>query len=319
MTGSVDLSGYAALKTWAEMFYDVQQHRIRTENRLGSKEVLPEVFAPEVAAARATEHRIKLHLRRQFRQTAPFGVLEWVKSTKGIGIDSVARLVGHLGHPRIATPFHWEGSGSNRTLVADEPYERTVGELRAYCGHGDPDRKPFKNMTAADAAALGNPTLKKLVHVVADCAIRYKPDAHLPDPTNELTITRNGPLGRDLSAVDSHPTGDTHCSIVVDGDPFRDTHGWAGNHVDRGVAEPSPGTTTKLSAATKQPSWPYRAVYNNRRAETFDRVHDKPCVRCGPSGNPAEAGSPWSKTHQHADALRIVGKEILADLWKAAI
>ncbi len=46
-----------------------------------------------------------------------------------------------------------------------------------------------------------------------------------------------------------------------------------------------------------------------------DKTHTVECVRCGPSGKPAQPGSPWSKGHQHAHALRVVGKEILRDLW----
>lgn len=60
---------------------------------------------------------------------------------------------------------------------------------------------------------------------------------------------------------------------------------------------------------------PFRDVYDARREVTADRVHEKACVRCGPSGHPAPPGSPWSDGHKHADALRIVGKEILRALW----
>jgi hypothetical protein len=63
---------------------------------------------------------------------------------------------------------------------------------------------------------------------------------------------------------------------------------------------------------------PYRAIYDARRAATADRVHETPCVRCGPSGKPAQPGTPWSAGHQLADALRIVSKEILKDLWREA-
>jgi hypothetical protein len=62
----------------------------------------------------------------------------------------------------------------------------------------------------------------------------------------------------------------------------------------------------------------FRIVYDNRKTETLDRVHAAPCVRCGPKGKPAESGSPWSRAHRNADALRIVGKEILRDLWTEA-
>lgn len=63
---------------------------------------------------------------------------------------------------------------------------------------------------------------------------------------------------------------------------------------------------------------PYRPVYDERRTATAERLHAAPCVRCGPSGKPAPEGSPWSAGHQHADALRIVSKRILRDLWRAA-
>jgi hypothetical protein len=63
---------------------------------------------------------------------------------------------------------------------------------------------------------------------------------------------------------------------------------------------------------------PYRLVYEQRRAFTADKVHSVVCVRCGPSGSPAQPGSPWPLAHQHGDALRYVGKRILRDLWREA-
>lgn len=60
----------------------------------------------------------------------------------------------------------------------------------------------------------------------------------------------------------------------------------------------------------------YRKVIDARRAKTIDRVHSEECVRCGPSGKPAQPGTPWSKAHQLADALRVTSKEILKDLWR---
>lgn len=62
----------------------------------------------------------------------------------------------------------------------------------------------------------------------------------------------------------------------------------------------------------------YADVYYARKAVTEGRLHANDCVRCGPSGKPALAGSPWSDAHRHADALRIVGKEFLRDLWLEA-
>lgn len=61
-----------------------------------------------------------------------------------------------------------------------------------------------------------------------------------------------------------------------------------------------------------------RDVYDTRREQTKDRVHERVCVRCGPSGSPALPGSPWSDGHKHADALRVLGKSFLRDLWIAS-
>lgn len=68
----------------------------------------------------------------------------------------------------------------------------------------------------------------------------------------------------------------------------------------------------------KQAHSPYRTLYDTRREVTRERTHAEACVRCGPAGKPAPTGTPWSAGHQHADALRIVAKEILKDLWRAA-
>ena len=68
----------------------------------------------------------------------------------------------------------------------------------------------------------------------------------------------------------------------------------------------------------KNRSSPYRAVYDATRAKYADAVHQVPCVRCGPSGKPAQPGSPLSDGHKHARALRAVAKEVLRDLWREA-
>lgn len=59
----------------------------------------------------------------------------------------------------------------------------------------------------------------------------------------------------------------------------------------------------------------YREVYDKTRAKYDGAVHKVDCVRCGPSGKPAKAGSELSAGHQHARALRAIAKEVLKDLW----
>lgn len=66
----------------------------------------------------------------------------------------------------------------------------------------------------------------------------------------------------------------------------------------------------------KQAHSPYRAVYEDARKKYDDSVHAAPCRRCGPSGKPAQPGTPLSAGHQDARAIRIVMKEILKDLWR---
>lgn len=63
---------------------------------------------------------------------------------------------------------------------------------------------------------------------------------------------------------------------------------------------------------------PYRKVYDERREQDAEAVHEKDCVRCGPSGKPAKKGSPLSDAHKHARALRAVSKAFLKDLWLEA-
>lgn len=87
------------------------------------------------------------------------------------------------------------------------------------------------------------------------------------------------------------------------------------------------GERSNWSDDAKQRAWliavscmkaggPYREVYDTRKAATEGRLHAVECVRCGPSGKPAQPGTPWSDGHRHADALRITSKAILRDLWR---
>lgn len=233
---------YDELRLFAEMFNDVQEFRKAIANKVRSGGVDSEVIGAALEHYAQAEHAMKLELRRCYKRTVPASIQAWAKREKGIGVTDahlLARLLGVIGDPRLANPYHWEGSGrDNRVLVADEPFERTLHQLWSYCGHGDPKRKRRAKMDRDDAMALGNPQAKMLVWNLATACM--KTDGH------------------------------------------------------------------------------FREVYDKRRAATAERLHAEACVRCGPSGKPAQAGSPWSKAHQHADALRIVGKEILRDLWVAA-
>lgn len=74
--------------------------------------------------------------------------------------------------------------------------------------------------------------------------------------------------------------------------------------------------TARSDSKVQPPS--LASVYYQRKTATEGREHASECKRCGPSGKPAQPGSPWSDAHRHADALRIVGKAFLKDLWLEA-
>ena len=234
-TGSSD--DWLTLRIWAEMFHDAQEQRIASVNRAERGGVDPSIYAAYIESVKTAEKLVRRSMILAYRRTVPAAVQQWVKDTPGLGESTMARLLGHLGHPRIATPHHWEGSGSKRVLVADPPFERTIGQLWQYCGHGRPGR-PQRGASAEDMAALGSPKLKMLVHLCAEATMKQKAN---------------------------------------------------------------PGR--------------HRLLYDELRIEYMDKRHSSPCVRCGPSGKPAQVGSPWSLGHQSAAALRVVGKELLRELW----
>jgi hypothetical protein len=63
---------------------------------------------------------------------------------------------------------------------------------------------------------------------------------------------------------------------------------------------------------------PYRVLWDEARDKYKDSIHPADCVRCGPAGKPALAGSVRSAAHQQAMADRLVKKAILKDLWREA-
>jgi hypothetical protein len=230
--------GWLELRVWAEMLHDAQKARIAADNRALRGGVDPSAYAVYLEALARSEHECELNLKRCYRRVVPAEIVAWQKRTVGIGDKLLARLLGHLGHPVMATPHHWQGTGSNRVLVQDTPYRRTVGQLWQYCGHGAHGRIR-KGISAEELAAMGSPTLKMLVHLNAESCM-------------------------------------------------------------------------------KQRTSPYRLVYEEVKASVEDKTHTVECVRCGPSGKPAQPGTPWTAGHKHAHALRLVGKQILRDLWLVA-
>lgn len=300
-----DLSGFHELRIWAETYADQQDHRKRIMNRLGLKAdgtptasgaAIPvELFAGQLDAIQTAEHLTALAMRRCYRRVAPTGILEWQRDTFGIGEHLLARLLGALGHPRIATPYHWQGDGTDRELIADPPFERTVRQLWSYCGHGDAARKKAKGMTADDAFALGSPRCKMLVHLLAEAAIKCRLEPERCSVANE-----------GAAEPTTSPESPILCAVAMVSPAARDLPPRAPSGGACAKTSPAPADTLAehpecLPRAIRRPgARRLRAIYEQRRAVT------------------ATTRPEWTDGHSHADALRIVGKALLAELWEVS-
>jgi hypothetical protein len=272
--------GYTELRLYAEMFFDVQEFRLSLENKIRSGTVHDDavLFSDAIARLKLTEKEMSDATIAEMNQTVAPSILVWQQTQHGIGEHTLGLLLGVIGDPYVAHPYHWVGKGKGkRVQVADESFIRKVSQLWAYCGHGDPARKPRKGVSVEEAAALGSPKAKKLVYLMAANCVKagvryYCADAEMFKPKGK----------EDADKV--------ICGLC--GEQKDD-------HLRKSLSD-------------------YGQLYLDSRHHYEDRVHQVACVRCGPSGKPALAGSPLSKGHQHAAALRKVGKEILRDLWIAA-
>lgn len=165
---------YLALRAIAEVYEDLQRVRIGIGNRVARAPIDGDLIAGQMEGIAQSEHQIKLLLRRTFRKTVDPEIVAWQAETIGVGEHLLARLLGVIGHPVHTTVHRWEGEGSERTLVVVGMKRRRVSDLWSYCGHGDATRRRAKGMSAADAAAMGNPRAKMLTHLIAESCLKAK-------------------------------------------------------------------------------------------------------------------------------------------------
>lgn len=178
-------------------------------------------------------------------------------------------------------------------------------------------------------AAIGDPywnTLHDRPRLVSElwayCGLHVLPAAH----STSATHGSHGGGGQTHPSQTSRDAHSVIAGVTKQGDPG---HRRSGDHTTLAGVAPTRArgqranwsTTAKTRAylvaesCIKQARSPYRAVYDDGRKKYADAVHATPCRRCGPSGKPADAGTPLSAGHQHARAMRLVMKEILRDLW----
>jgi hypothetical protein len=132
-------------------------------------------YALLVKPAEEIEARYAKLLLEEFARVVPDHVRQFGAETFGFG-DGVlfARLIAYIGHPRIAVPHYWEDG--EKEPVAYEPYERTISELWAYCGCGDPALSGcygYSVRTREERLALGKrSTARAVLRAWSDIIVR---------------------------------------------------------------------------------------------------------------------------------------------------
>jgi hypothetical protein len=131
-----------SFRTVAEGLSDAIKARCSTENRVkrGGGAADPMQARAMTELARENEERYREMLQATYEMHVPDHVRAWAAGIPGLASGELfPRILGILGHPRIAIPYMWE----DKMLVpAGEPYERTLRQLWQYAGCGDPRMVP---------------------------------------------------------------------------------------------------------------------------------------------------------------------------------
>jgi hypothetical protein len=293
----------------ADVLDDLERVRIANENRLRqlTRDVEDEdgeqrglglpLDHPDVArlsmivdTMAQSEHQAELNLKRMMRRH-PLG--PWVAQARGIGEKQAARLLATIGDP------YWND-------LHQRP--RTVSELWAYAGYHVLPAGQVGRDTHPGPASGGQ---LRTDQIRLDAQSGYVGPAHTPVGQASAGAHTLLAGGNQHGGDPDHPLPEGHRSGV-------------------GVAAArARGQRANWSASAKMRAYlvavsivkaggPYREVYDQARAKYDGALHQVECKRCGPSGKPAQPGSPISAGHQHARALRAVAKEVLKDLWREA-
>ncbi len=197
-----------AIRTLGRLLDDLEHVRIQNGNRSGALERegyerLPQLAAVQEAVVHA-EHLAELELVRVWRTHPLAG---WAKGYRGAGEKSVARLIAEIGDP----------------YVREDGTIRTLGQLRALCGHGDPARAGQipRGATQAEIFKRGNPRAKKQVWLIATSLLKAgNRDAYAAarfqyaDAKHEKSCVRCGPSGHPALPGSSLSDGHKHARAL---------------------------------------------------------------------------------------------------------
>ena len=154
----------AMLRAAAESLTDAIGMRVSMENRVlrGGAAADSEAAQRLTGIARASENDCRALLFSLYTEAVPGPVREWAAGIPGLATGEVfPRLIGLIGNPLTATPYKWEIPAKGaRYLIADgEPYDRSVRQLWAWCGCGDPARRIEAGMSQEQLLACGKRTV----------------------------------------------------------------------------------------------------------------------------------------------------------------
>jgi len=176
---------YSNLRLLSRTLDDIERTRIMLGNRIGA--VLrsdpnavegvstPEYITEVQQALTATEEMTVEGIEKMW---ARHPLAPWAKTVKGVGPKTIARLVAEIGDPLLRPVGHWEGEDDDRTWIIDAYVPRTLSQLRAFAGHGDPARRKHKGMTQDEAFGLGNPLVKKRLWLIASGGVKATCPTH---------------------------------------------------------------------------------------------------------------------------------------------
>lgn len=177
------------LRVVADSYWDLMATRIALQQRAAANPLMADYIEPMIAGAEHVEHQAELELRRTFRRQAP-DLYRWTQQQHGLGVPTMARLLGIIGHPGWAWPHVWVDIAPDRHecgrrcgkrhLVALEPHPRTLAQLWSYCRVGDPTRKARKGMGQDDAMALGVARARAVLHVMSEAAMKVRSERYRP-------------------------------------------------------------------------------------------------------------------------------------------
>jgi len=224
---TIEPRDYSTLRRLTRTYWDLQRERIALGNRLsiGNKAVgeFTDPFGKKRPKRQAVimgddleqeihdglvgfEKLLSKEMVVQMEVVAP-ELSAFVERTRGLGAHSMAKLLGQLGHPVIATPARWQNGKApkghvcnplrckkkakgveERHLIVLEPRRRSLGQLWQYCGVGDASKRRRKGMTAEEAMAAGRADIHAtLSALIVDKLIMAKN----PDYYNQYVIDKD--------------------------------------------------------------------------------------------------------------------------------